>query len=193
MQRVMTSDLAGHAGEQVALAGWVHHQRHLAQVSFVLVRDARGISQVVIEDDAMRDRGPSADQRERRRDRGAGGRLDAGARPVSSCTPARCGWSARRSSHRRSSMRRPILNAQLPSLLDHAAVSLRHPRIRAGVVDRRRIVERLPLDARRDGVHRDPDTQDRRRGDRERRQRVRPRLLRPNAPTWRRARSCTSR
>jgi nondiscriminating aspartyl-tRNA synthetase len=38
----------------VELAGWLHHQRRLAQVSFVLVRDARGISQVVVEEAELR-------------------------------------------------------------------------------------------------------------------------------------------
>ncbi len=54
MERTMTGDLAGHAGEQVRLAGWVHHQRHLAQVSFLLLRDASGIAQVVIDDASQR-------------------------------------------------------------------------------------------------------------------------------------------
>ena len=43
MTRIGTKALAGHIGEQVTLAGWVHHQRHLATVSFLLLRDAGGI------------------------------------------------------------------------------------------------------------------------------------------------------
>ena len=47
MERTMTSDLAGRAGARVRLAGWVHHQRHLAHVSFLLLRDASGIALLV--------------------------------------------------------------------------------------------------------------------------------------------------
>src|SRR5450631_109181 len=54
MQRIMTSALAEHVGEQVRIAGWVHHQRHLANRSFLLLRDASGVAQVVIEDETAR-------------------------------------------------------------------------------------------------------------------------------------------
>ena len=55
MKRIMTSAVADHAGERVRIAGWVHHQRHLAQLSFLLLRDADGVAQVVIEDESVRD------------------------------------------------------------------------------------------------------------------------------------------
>ena len=54
MSRVMVSGLAGHVGRRVTMAGWGHHQRHLANVSFLLLRDATGIAQVVIDDGATR-------------------------------------------------------------------------------------------------------------------------------------------
>src|SRR5690348_975791 len=54
MGRIWSEELPAHVGEQVEIAGWLHNQRQLARVSFALVRDARGITQVVVEDDATR-------------------------------------------------------------------------------------------------------------------------------------------
>src|SRR5450432_3476195 len=55
MPRIMTGELAEHVGARVRVAGWVHHQRHLANLSFLLLRDASGIAQVVIENESDRD------------------------------------------------------------------------------------------------------------------------------------------
>ena len=73
---------------------------------------------------------------------------------------------------------RPELSVSLPTLLDHAVVTWRHPRRQAvwqlAAASLRGF--RDALSAR--GLHRDADTQDRRQLDRVRRERVRPRLLR---------------
>jgi hypothetical protein len=55
MERTLASELERHVGATVRLAGWLHHTRTLSKVSFVLLRDRGGISQVVVEDDALRD------------------------------------------------------------------------------------------------------------------------------------------
>lgn len=128
MGRVLSSELGSHVGERVTLAGWVHHQRHLAQVSFLLLRDAHGISQVVVEDgsthglvaetvvaiDGIVVAAPQAPD---------GFELHDPTIEVLSATSTAPPFE----------LRRPDLNAQLPTLLDHAAVSLRHPPIRAGL------------------------------------------------------------
>jgi nondiscriminating aspartyl-tRNA synthetase len=54
VERIKTTELPKHIGERVAMAGWVHHQRHLARVSFLLLRDVNGIAQVVVGDDVTR-------------------------------------------------------------------------------------------------------------------------------------------
>ena len=55
-------------------------------------------------------------------------------------------------------LRRPELNAQLPTLLDHAAVSLRHPARRAVAAIAAASVAGFRADARRRGLHRDLHT-----------------------------------
>ena len=47
MERTLAASSSAHVGERVRLAGWLHHQRQLAQVAFLLLRDRSGIAQVV--------------------------------------------------------------------------------------------------------------------------------------------------
>jgi nondiscriminating aspartyl-tRNA synthetase len=49
MERVLSTELAAHVGEQVQVSGWLHRQRRLANVSFVVLRDRAGLAQVVLE------------------------------------------------------------------------------------------------------------------------------------------------
>src|SRR4051812_799051 len=55
VERIWSTELAAHVGERVRLAGWLHHQRRLSQVSFLLVRDRDGIAQVVVTAERCRD------------------------------------------------------------------------------------------------------------------------------------------
>lgn len=132
MERTLASECAGRAGEQVLLSGWLHHVRTLSKVSFLLLRDRSGIAQVVIEDNGLRDdvarflhetvitvtgtvvANPQA----------PGGHEVLAQRVEVIATP---------SEEPPFELRRPELNAQLPTLLDHAAIALRHPRRRAVV------------------------------------------------------------
>ena len=50
MERILTTELAAHAGERVLLRGWLHRQRRLARVSFLVVRDRAGLAQVVVDE-----------------------------------------------------------------------------------------------------------------------------------------------
>jgi nondiscriminating aspartyl-tRNA synthetase len=131
MERVLSTDLGGRVGEPVRVAGWLHHQRQLARVAFALVRDRRGIVQVVVEDPDLRaelDTLPpetvlAVEGTAVRSDQAPGGieihgpSIEVISRPVGAPPPFE--------------LRRPELNAQLPTLLDHAAAALRHPRRRA--------------------------------------------------------------
>jgi nondiscriminating aspartyl-tRNA synthetase len=50
MQRILSTDLAGHIGATVTIAGWVHRRRLLKSVAFLIVRDATGFAQVVADE-----------------------------------------------------------------------------------------------------------------------------------------------
>ena len=46
MERILTSELASHAGKRVLLQGWLHRRRDLARVSFLVLRDRAGLAQM---------------------------------------------------------------------------------------------------------------------------------------------------
>jgi len=130
MERILTAELSAHVGERVRIAGWLHHQRQLAQVAFLLLRDRSGIAQVVLIEPATRDE--------------VGGLLGETVVEIEGVVVANeqapTGVEVVDPTVRVVTepaeappfeLRRPKLNAQLPTLLDHAAVSLRHPRRRA--------------------------------------------------------------
>jgi len=130
MERTLAAELGGKVGERVQMAGWLHHQRQLSKVSFVLLRDRSGIAQIVVEE--ARDREAvgallpetviEVEGTVVGNEQAPGGVEVVGARTTVVTTPA---------SAPPFELRRPRINAQLPTLLDHAAVSLRHPARRA--------------------------------------------------------------
>ena len=130
MRRTLATEFEAHVGERVRLQGWLHHQRQLSQVSFVLLRDRSGIAQVVLVDPDLRDRvgGLVAETViEVDGDVVASDQAPAGVEIVNPHVTVLSSVNAAMPFE----LRRPELNAQLPTLLDHAAVSLRHPRRRA--------------------------------------------------------------
>jgi nondiscriminating aspartyl-tRNA synthetase len=46
----LVNELVEHVGERVTLMGWLHRQRRLSLVTFLIIRDRSGLGQVVIED-----------------------------------------------------------------------------------------------------------------------------------------------
>jgi nondiscriminating aspartyl-tRNA synthetase len=130
MERTLAAELSDHVGQRVRLAGWLHHQRQLAQVAFVLLRDRSGIAQVVLTE---------PDARARRRALVPESVLDVEGTVVAS-DQAPAGVElvdptievcVAPTAAPPFELRRPVLNAQLPTVLDHAAVALRHPPRRA--------------------------------------------------------------
>ena len=53
MLRCLVGELAGHTEEEVTIAGWLHRQRQLSHVSFLVIRDRSGLGQIVITDPAQ--------------------------------------------------------------------------------------------------------------------------------------------
>ncbi|HYW23951.1 MAG TPA: aspartate--tRNA(Asn) ligase [Terriglobales bacterium] len=130
MERTWTSELPRRCGERVLLKGWLHRLRRLSGVSFLVLRDARGLAQVVIDDAdlaAALDRLHSESVLE----------VEGVAAPAAQ---APAGVEVRQPRVRvlvaaaappPVPLFQPTLRAQLPTLLDHAPVTLRHPRSRA--------------------------------------------------------------
>ncbi|HEX5095074.1 MAG TPA: aspartate--tRNA(Asn) ligase [Acidimicrobiia bacterium] len=128
--RIWSDELGEHVGERVVLKGWLHNHRPLKKVDFVILRDAHGVCQIVANDEAARaevaqwvdetvfevEGTPKANPQ------APGGveLVDPEFRVISASTdlpPI--------------NLRVPELTEQLPFQLDHAAVSLRHPKRRA--------------------------------------------------------------
>lgn len=129
-ERVLSAELASRAGERVRLEGWLHRLRRLSNVTFLILRDASGLAQVVVEEPELVERlsklynesvlavtglvvaEPQAPGGVEVREPVLEVVSEAAAPPPFD-------------------LFRPKLNAQMPTLLDHAAVTLRHPRHRA--------------------------------------------------------------
>lgn len=50
MQRILSSELSKHIGSRVVLRGWLHTLRALGKLNFLILRDYKGFSQIVIEE-----------------------------------------------------------------------------------------------------------------------------------------------
>ena len=48
--RILSSDVASHIGETIYIEGWLHKKRLLGGLTFINVRDRRGLTQIVIKD-----------------------------------------------------------------------------------------------------------------------------------------------
>ncbi len=120
MERILTTELSGHPGARVRLQGWLHHQRRLSRVTFLVLRDRAGLAQIVldeplellpetvleVEGDAVAsEQAPGGVEVHRPEIRVLA--EPAEAPPVE--------------------LRRPELKESLPTLLDYAPVAWRHP------------------------------------------------------------------
>ncbi|SCL16558.1 aspartyl-tRNA synthetase [Micromonospora nigra] len=126
MQRILSHQLTAHVGATVRVAGWVHRRRLLKSVAFLIVRDAAGLSQVVVTDPGVRaevQRLPEETVVEVTATVVANPTAPAG---VELTDPAvrPLGPPAVPPPF---DLYRPALTATLPTQLDHAPVALRHP------------------------------------------------------------------
>ena len=130
MEHIRTTELAAHAGERVCLAGWLHRLRRLGAVGFLVLRDGAGTAQVVVDEAALLDRLGGLHAESVLAVEGtvvaapqAPGGVELRAARLEVITPA--------SAPPPFDLFRPSLPAQLPTVLDHAPVALRHPATRA--------------------------------------------------------------
>jgi nondiscriminating aspartyl-tRNA synthetase len=129
--RILNQEIPTAVGQTVTVAGWIHRRRRLAAVSFLVLRDRSGLSQCVVkapetlaqldelgEETVVQVTGTVA----------ANPQAPGGAEIVEpviepltepALTPPIELW-------------RPTVGAGLPTVLDNAPVSLRHPAVRAG-------------------------------------------------------------
>lgn len=49
-ERVISGKVARHAGEEITVSGWLHKKRDLGGVTFLILRDRRGLVQVLVEE-----------------------------------------------------------------------------------------------------------------------------------------------
>ncbi len=115
-------------GEQVLVRGWLQHRRVLSRVSFLIVRDGWGTSQVVPGpsetglDELTPESVIEVEGRAVAEGRAPGG-VEVREARIRVLAPAAAGLPV--------DLFRPSIDAALPTILDHAAVALRHPRRRA--------------------------------------------------------------
>jgi nondiscriminating aspartyl-tRNA synthetase len=133
ISRVLAADLPGHVGEQVTIAGWLHRRRELKSVTFLIVRDRSGLAQAVLKSRPVRPDSPAGGLPEETvvaitgtvaaNEHAPGGVELTGpvVTPLSGpATPPPF------------DLYRPAVPAGLPTILDHAPTTLRHPVLRAG-------------------------------------------------------------
>lgn len=124
--RVLTCELPAHIGARVLLQGWLHHTRNLRAVDFLLIRDRTGIAQVIVE---------SAEQRALLATLPHESVISiTGTVVAASQAPdgvevhdPQIELISIPESEPPFELFRPSLDVQLPTRLDHASVSLRHP------------------------------------------------------------------
>ncbi|MEU5564687.1 aspartate--tRNA(Asn) ligase [Micromonospora musae] len=126
MQRILSTQLSAHIGATVRTAGWVHRRRLLKSVAFLIVRDAAGLSQVVVTDPATRAQVEALTEETV---------VEVTATVVANAT-APAGVELTDPVVRPLGppavpppfdLYRPVLTASLPTQLDHAPTALRHP------------------------------------------------------------------
>ncbi|MGQ9838976.1 MAG: aspartate--tRNA(Asn) ligase [Anaerolineae bacterium] len=139
MERIYTSEVRAHLGQRVRLAGWWHTLRRLGGINFLLLRDRRGIIQVVVDqadtlaalegllpETVLAVEGIAVAEPQ------APGGVEIHAPVFEILSPVREALPF--------SLNKPKVKASLPVFLDHATVGLRHPwkralfRLSAGVM-----------------------------------------------------------
>ncbi len=120
MQRILSSQLSAHIGQQVVIAGWVHRRRELKSVSFLIVRDRDGLAQVVMPAEADL---PPEETVVQVTGTATANEVAPGGVEIVDAHVQLLGEAADVLPFE---IFRPSLTATMPTQLDHAALSLRH-------------------------------------------------------------------
>ncbi len=120
MQRILSSQLTERVDQQVTIAGWVHRRRELKSVSFLIVRDRAGLTQVVMPAGAEL---PSEETLVSVRGTVTANEVAPRGVEIVDAAVELLGDAAGTLPFE---IFRPSLTATMPTQLDHAALSLRH-------------------------------------------------------------------
>ncbi len=130
MERIWTTELSRRVGDRVRLAGWLLRLRQLSAVTFLILRDGKGVAQIVVEDPSLIEvvgwlHPESVLQVEGLvvAEPQAPGGLEIRNAAITVLAPAGAPPPV--------DLFRPTIAAQLPTILDHAPLTLRHLRHRA--------------------------------------------------------------
>jgi nondiscriminating aspartyl-tRNA synthetase len=130
--RVLAGELAAHAGEHVTVSGWLHRKRQLKSITFLVVRDRTGLAQAVLSG-AEAAAACVADLPEETvvsiAGRATANPHAPGGAEVTEPVVTRLSEPAEPPPF---DLYRPAVTAGLPTVLDHAPATLRHPALRAG-------------------------------------------------------------
>jgi nondiscriminating aspartyl-tRNA synthetase len=130
ISRILAADLHAHAGAQVRIAGWLHRRRQLKSVTFLVIRDRSGLAQVVLASPAEAAAAAGLAEEAVVAVTGtvaANGQAPGGAEIIQPVITQLSGAPQPPPFD----LYRPAVTAALPTILDHAPASLRHPRLRA--------------------------------------------------------------
>ncbi len=129
--RILAADLPSQVGKQVTIAGWLHRRRELKSVTFLIVRDRSGLAQVVLSGPAAaladvempEETVISVDGTVTANEQAPGGAEIVQPTITMLSDPA---------APPPFDLYRPAITAGLPTILDGAPTTLRHPNLRAG-------------------------------------------------------------
>ncbi len=126
--RVLASDLSAHIGERVTISGWLHRKRDLKSVTFLVVRDRSGLGQVVLTEPVQAGELPEETVI------AVTGLVKAAAQAPGGAelTEPTVSLLSGPAEPPPFDLYRPAVTAALPTVLDHAPTTLRHPMLRAG-------------------------------------------------------------
>jgi nondiscriminating aspartyl-tRNA synthetase len=130
VERIWTTELGRHTGQRVRLAGWLHRFRQLSEVSFLILRDGKGTAQIVVEDPLLVARLARLPAESVLAVEGLAAAVPQAPGGVELHEPA-VEILSEAAEAPPFDLFRPVLNAQLPTQLDHAAIALRHQARRA--------------------------------------------------------------
>ncbi|WP_069167798.1 aspartate--tRNA(Asn) ligase [Nocardia altamirensis] len=126
MPRTLCSALAATAADPVTVEGWIHRRRQLATVTFVVLRDRSGLAQVVVTDPGVREQVSDLPEETVVRVTGTASANTKAPGGVEIVDPTIHPLGAP-AEPPPLELWRPELGVTLPTALDHAALSWRHP------------------------------------------------------------------